>query len=312
MGLTTVCLTEILAHVPDAAAGFSSSAIRHTLLQACAQAGLSGDHAELLRLGENAIYQLADAPVVVRIARSADRLPRVQKELCVARWLAHAGVPAVGVDEKIDQPLLVDGHPVTFWRMVTGGMPAPTHVDLARLLAAFHRAQDCPCDLPGFDPLTTSQGRLAKAANIADSDRAFLAERCADMNEQLHHLGFALPAGPIHGDAHVNNLLTDHGQVVLLDFESSAVGPREWDLLPMAIAVDRYGRSERQYLEFADAYGFDVRTWPGYPVLREVRELTMTTWIMQNVGESPDVAAEFALRVASMREKDFTRAWNFF
>jgi Ser/Thr protein kinase RdoA (MazF antagonist) len=310
--LTTVRFARILTHVPEAAAEFSPSAIRQTLLEACAQAGVNGDDAELLRLGENAIYQLADTPVVVRIARSADRLPRVQRELCIARWLANAGVPAVRVDDKIGQPLLVDGHPVTFWHTVTGGDPAPTHIDLARLLAAFHRAQNCPCELPDFDPLTTSQARLAKATDVAASDRDFLSARCANMNEQLKHLAFALPTGPIHGDAHVNNLLTDHGQVVLLDFESSAFGPREWDLLPTAIAVDRYGRSQKQYREFADTYGFDVRAWAGYPVLREVRELTMTTWIMQNIGESPAVGAEFALRVASLRERDFTRAWHFF
>ena len=38
----------------------------------------------------------------------------------------------------------------------------------------------------------------------------------------------------------------------------------------------------------------------------------MTTWIMQNVGESPEIAAEFALRVASLREGDRERAWHFF
>jgi hypothetical protein len=38
----------------------------------------------------------------------------------------------------------------------------------------------------------------------------------------------------------------------------------------------------------------------------------MTTWIMQNIGESPATAAEFALRVTSLRERDFRRAWNFF
>jgi hypothetical protein len=55
------------------------------LRAACAQAGFSSDGAELLRLGENAIFQLADAPIVVRIARSADRMRRVHKELCIAR-----------------------------------------------------------------------------------------------------------------------------------------------------------------------------------------------------------------------------------
>jgi hypothetical protein len=93
------------------------------LRDACVRVGLSGDGAELLRLGENAICRLARAPVVVRIARSADRLVRV--ELCVARWLADAGVPAVRVYEEIGQPLLVCGHPVSFWHAVTGGGPQP-------------------------------------------------------------------------------------------------------------------------------------------------------------------------------------------
>jgi aminoglycoside phosphotransferase (APT) family kinase protein len=250
--------------------------------------------------------------VVVRIARSADRLQRVQRELCVARWLASEAVPAVHVFEKIGQPLLVDDRPVTFWRTVTGGDPVPTHVDLARLLAAFHHAPDCPCDLANFDPLRPSESRLRKAEGVEPEDRDFLGGRCAALNDQLRHLTFALPPGPIHGDAHTSNLLTDRGQVVLLDFESAAIGPREWDLLPTAIGVERYGRPEHQYREFADTYGFDVRAWPGYPVLREVRELTMTTWIMQNIGESAAIAAEFVLRVQSLRERDFARAWHLF
>ena len=116
-------MPAILGRVPDAAASFSSSAVLPILHEACHQAGLSSDHAELLRLGENAIYRLADDPVVVRIARSADRLPRVERELCVARWLAAANIPAVRVIEDIEQPLLVDGHPVSFWQAVTGGDP---------------------------------------------------------------------------------------------------------------------------------------------------------------------------------------------
>jgi Ser/Thr protein kinase RdoA (MazF antagonist) len=298
--------------VPDAAAGFSSSAVLPALRAACTQADLNSDGAELLRLGENAIFQLAGAPVVVRIARSADRMRRVQKELCVARWLAEAHVPAIRVYEEIDQPLLVDGHPVSFWQTVTGGDPTPTPADLARLLAAFHGLGGSACDLVGFDPFQIPESRLAAPAGVTPEDRDFLRTRCGDLNEQLGRLEFALPQGPIHGDAHTRNLLTDHGQVVLLDFESAAIGPREWDLLPTAIARERYGLTEEHYREFADTYGFDVRAWPGYPVLREIRELTMTTWIMQNIGESPAAAAEFALRVASLRERDFGRAWNFF
>jgi Ser/Thr protein kinase RdoA (MazF antagonist) len=302
----------ILGRVPDVVEEFSSSAVLPILRQACHQAGLASDRAELLRVGENANFRLASAPIVVRISRSADRLPRVTRELCVARWLAAADVPAVRVADEIDQPRMIDGHPVSFWHAVTGGEPTPTHVDLARLLAVYHAAQDCPCDLVTFEPLTTSQSRLAKAEGVDLGDFDFLQTRYADLTRQYEHLEFALPPGPIHGDAHTKNLLTDHGQVVLIDFEAAAIGPREWDLMPTSIAVQRYGLPEEQYQEFAATYGFDVRSWPGYPVLREIRELTMTTWIMQNVGESPAIAAEFALRVASLRERDRERAWHFF
>jgi hypothetical protein len=116
----------------------------------------------LLRIGENAIFRLASAPIVVRIARSADRLPRVRRELCVAHWLAAAQVPAVRVADEIGQPLMVEGHPVSFWYAVTGGDPIPTHVDLARLLAACHATRDCPCNLDTFEPLATSEPRLAR------------------------------------------------------------------------------------------------------------------------------------------------------
>jgi hypothetical protein len=113
--LTPVGMPGILGRVPDAAAEFSSSAALPILREACQQAGLGSDGAELLRIGENANFRLASAPLVVRISGSADRLPRVTRELCVARWLATAKVPAVRVADEIEQPLMVDGHPVTFW-----------------------------------------------------------------------------------------------------------------------------------------------------------------------------------------------------
>ncbi len=257
--MTVATLPGILVRVPGAAE-FSSSAALPVLRGACHQVGLSSDGAELLRIGENAIFRLASGPIVVRIARSAGRLPRVKREVCVARWLAAARVPAVRVIDEIEQPLMVDGHPVSFWHAVTGGEPVPTHVDLARLLAAYHGTPDCPCDLEAFEPLTTSASRLAKAEGVDPGDREFLLARCADLTAQFEHLEFALPPGPIHGDAHTRNLLTDHGQVVLIDFEAAAIGPREWDLLPTSIAVPRYGLPEERYQEFAAAYGFDVRS----------------------------------------------------
>lgn len=83
-------------------------------------------------------------------------------------------MPAIRVYEEVDsQPLLVDDHPVSFWHTVTGGEPPPTHVDLARLLAAFHALGECPCELAGFDPLRSVESRLSKADDVRVADRDF-------------------------------------------------------------------------------------------------------------------------------------------
>ena len=61
---------------------------------------------------------------------------------------------------------------------------------------------------------------------VGARDRDFLRARCGELNKQLQEVTYALPTGPIHGDAHPRNLLTDNGQVVLLDFEVALIGPR--------------------------------------------------------------------------------------
>lgn len=291
---------------------FSASDLFPVLDKACEQANLSAERAELLRLGENAIYLLPDEQVVVRIARSVDQLPRMRRELCVARWLDAGGVPTVRPYDLGQQPIVASEHPVSFWHAVSGG-PTPDTADLARLLAGFHALNDCPCDLPAFEPLAKVMPRLEAATGVSDADRDFLGARCRELDERWRDLEFALPAGPIHGDAWTGNLLADREQVVLGDFEAAAIGPREWDLMPIAIAQSRYGLPADRYQQFVDAYGgFDVTEWSGYPVLREVRELGMTTWLMQMIRENTAIEAEFQNRVTSLREGDFARAWTTF
>jgi hypothetical protein len=64
---------------------FSEESTRPVLAEACARVGLDPAGASMLRLGENAIYRLDRAPVVVRIARSLGKLAEVRKEVRVAR-----------------------------------------------------------------------------------------------------------------------------------------------------------------------------------------------------------------------------------
>lgn len=261
-------------------------------------------------MGENAIWRLDQAGLVVRIARSTRRLARVDKELRVARWLATFDFPAVRLADDLAQPLLVDGRVVSWWRAVPESDRRPSLVDLARILRAWHQLPDPPFVLPTLDPFGNVPGRLAHAAGVDQTDLSFLNARQAELRERYDVLRVPAPRGPIHGDAHRGNLLDDHGRAVIGDFEAVCVGPREWDLVPTAMAVARFGVPAADYRAFAAAYGRDVTQWDGYPVLRAMRELTMTTWLMQLVHDNAAAAAEFAARVACLREGDLDRPWH--
>jgi aminoglycoside phosphotransferase (APT) family kinase protein len=290
--------------------GFTAASAAGTLERACARVGVDAGDAELLRLGENALWRLARAGLVVRIARSTQRLATVDKELRVARWLADLDFPATRVAEELAQPLLVDGRVVSWWRTVPASARRPSVVDLARILRAWHRLPDPPFTLPPLDPLGAVPGRLAHATGVAQADRDLLAVRCAELGERYAALRLPSPLRAIHGDAHRGNLLAEDGRTVIGDFEAAAVGPPEWDLVPTAIAVARFGLPAADYQAFTAAYGWDVITWDGFAVLRAVRELTMTTWLMQNIREDHAAAAEFTLRVACLREGDLDRPWH--
>lgn len=155
-------------------------------------------------------------------------------------------------------------------------------------------------------------GRLENPGEAPSAAVSFLRERHEQLLEQYSSITFDLPPGIIHGDAHRANVIVTETGPHLCDFEVVATGPREWDLTPTAVGKSRFNLSDSEYHDFVTAYGYDVTTWANFPIMRDVRELTMTTWLMQNVSESPGILAEFISRVASMQADDHTRRWYAF
>lgn len=48
----------------------------------------------------------------------------------------------------------------------------------------------------------------------------------------------------------------------------------------------------------------------GYPVLRDINELKMTTWLMQNVNENETIAQEFRNRLFCLQNPEAPRRWR--
>lgn len=287
----------------DEAGRFSVEVAEHVLRVACDVSGLDHTNAELIRLGENALFRLSSQPVVVRIARMMDYWADAVKEVAVAQWLAEHQFPAAQVHE-VPQPVRADGYPVTFWRYIPG-RPG-NRGDVAVLGAVLRRLHRMPCpttfDLPREDILGRVGGRI-ESAPVPAADKDFLLRRLEELRSELPRLCYPLSPAATHGDAYVKNLMFCDSGPILIDFERFAWGQPEWDLALTATEYQTAGwLTHAEYSQFVEAYGYDVTSWEGgFDVLRAMHEIQMTTWIMQNVNESAEAAREYQTRMRTIR-----------
>ncbi len=295
----------------DVASHFTAASTRAILAAACADLRIESADAVLLRHGENAVYRLAHDPLVARIARHPD-VPR--REVEVARWLTRAALPAVRLAEEAVQLRVIDGRVVTWWALVVESRQKPTFTDLAVMLRRLHDLPEpTTFALPQFDPMPRVLGRLEAAGDaVAEPDRRFITGRHSELRRTYEAMSFDLDPGPIHGDAHLGNLMRrEDGTVVLIDLEAFAWGPREWHASVFAAAYSAFEwMDSAEYRRCVDAYGWDPLTWSGFPAMRAIRELNMVTWLLQRAGESPEVDEEIARRLADLRNDDLPRRWR--
>jgi hypothetical protein len=290
--------------------GFATSQMYDVLERACAQVGLSTVGAELLRGHTNAVVRLHTAPVVVKIARKGTPVETVERTVAFVRWLTDQGFPTVPLAPGIDQPQIIDGHPVTFWTYLPQNNTSVHAVDLAEPLRALHELTEPPVQLRGLDNVAAIRRSLAAITTLPGEDLQFLDQRTSELETALTQVAFELPAAVAQGDPQHRNALRDGQSTVLCDWDTVAFGQPEWDLVTVEIHCRRFGYEPEHYQQFADAYGFDVRSWSGYPVLRELRELRMITTNARKANHTPGTLTEVRRRITGYREGNGALRWN--
>ncbi|MFG2635203.1 phosphotransferase enzyme family protein [Streptomyces sp. NPDC048362] len=289
---------------------FDAEAAEAILRRACAVANLDPGGVEVLRIGDHAVFRVDGGRIISRVGRGADRLASVRREVAVARWLADQGYPTARLVTDAEQPIVIEGHPVTFWEGLGDGDAYANTAEMGVLLRRLHELEPPPFSLPQLQPFDRVASRLECAA-IPESSRAFLRSMARDLEVEYGRLEFSLPSGHLHGDFNVGNVLRDAtGHPRVIDLDGFAAGPREWDLMQTVMYYDSFGwHTEAEYADFVAGYGFDVREWAGYAVLRSVRELLMVTWLSQNARSNPRAADEVEKRVAALRSGGSRRDW---
>jgi hypothetical protein len=219
--------------------------------------GLATGDPRVLRDLTNVIVHLAPAPVVARVqltlagVRGRDW---ARAEMDAALFLASAGAPIAPPITEVDPgPHEHDGLLVTFWRWIDHD-PARADAHAAgRALRDLHNA------FAGYD------GNLPTCDRLEEVRRLLAAAPPSPELDELRALTDRLPplsGAPIHGDAHLRNVLWSPAGPLWTDLENVCRGPREYDLACIRFrtlpendeAFAGYGRYDEGVLERALMY----------------------------------------------------------
>jgi hypothetical protein len=155
---------------------------------------------------------------------------------------------------------------LTPWLSAAGTVTWP---ELGALLRAFH-SEHVDADVPPWSPLS----RLAsQVAGLPPEWAGVLLAARDQLLEALAEVGSWVGEGAIHGDVSPANVMCTPDGPRLIDLDWVARAPREYDLASAARRVRAGEMSRRTYAGFCTAYGADVRTWAGLPLMDRIADL---------------------------------------
>jgi aminoglycoside phosphotransferase len=280
------------------------------LHEACSRTGLDASEAVPLHQHAATLYLFETERIVVRLNHDGDDRRRARTVVELTRWLTQQDFPSVAPAD-VDQPLDVDDYTVTLWRYYPqNDRPKPTADHLGAMLRKLHGLSMPPVELSPYQPLKNLGDTVVTSTSLSDRDREWLLTRRTELLGEYQRLDFPLGYGWIHGDAYPGNTLWDGTRALLGDWDEVGTGPRELDLVNTHQGV-RFGRPQAERDAFTAAYGYDVTAWPGFPVLREMRDLhTLGSYMRLADAGNGRAAIELGFRLDTLKRGDADAQWN--
>lgn len=188
---------------------------------------------------------LRPAPLVARVSTFTALLRQpidawLARELDVTRFLHGRGAPVVPPSELLPAgPHLEDGFAISFWSYVapvSDETPAPEVA--GRMLAELHAALrdyrgELPLLAPPLNDIPRGLARLDGMPEVLSASDVSMLRRVGDRLLPAVEDATSL-LQPLHGDAHVYNLIPSARGLLWNDFEDTCKAPVAWDLTTLS------------------------------------------------------------------------------
>ena len=193
--------------------------------------GIEPDRCDILQNSSTLVLRLTET-LVARVVQDVDG-PRqgtewFARENAIAQHLTQHAAPVIpqhpGLPPGPHEHL---GYPMNFWEFVTRVEPEPEPQEIGRTLRQCHEIMRRFTEpLPKLAILTESLAILNERELFPSSTQQMLRDHLTTSINVLNHF----PHQPLHGDAHMGNLMNTTRGLLWTDWEDTFAGPVEWDV----------------------------------------------------------------------------------
>jgi len=193
--------------------------------------GITPDRCDILQNGSTLVLRLTET-LVARVVQDVDG-PRqgtewFARENAIAQHLTEHGAPVIPLHPDLPPgPHEHLGYPINFWQFVTRVDAEPDPREIGRTLRQCHDImRDFAAPLPKLAILTESLAILQGRELFPKMTQQLLRDHLTCSIEVLSRY----PHQPLHGDAHLGNLMNTTRGILWTDWEDTFAGPIEWDV----------------------------------------------------------------------------------
>jgi hypothetical protein len=200
-------------------------------IEVAAAHGVAADRCDVLQDANTLVVRLTET-LVARVVQDREG-PRqgtewFARENAIARHLTERGAPVIPLHPDLPpRPHEHLGYPMNFWEFVSRVDMQPDPSETGRTLRQCHEIlRDFREPLPVLGILTETLAILDQRELFPPDIQGMLVDRLAGSLEALR----SIPAQPLHGDAHMGNLMNTTRGLLWTDWEDAFTGPIEWDV----------------------------------------------------------------------------------
>lgn len=196
--------------------------------------GVVPDRCDILQDGHTLVVRLTET-VVARVVTDTNG-PRqgtgwFDRETDIARHLTQQGAPVIPLHAQMPEtPVVHLGYTMNFWQFVHAIEEAPAPGKIGETLFQCHEAlRSFPKPLRKLAILTESLEVIEKVNELQLLPLDAIQLLKWHLLRSIHALQ-NFPHFPLHGDAHLGNLMNTRRGLLWTDWEDAFSGPVEWDL----------------------------------------------------------------------------------